>query len=67
MIESLSSLVHKAMDEARAYRATGLMCMTAAISWMYCVTTPLNPSVSPGGMTWRSPAPLRILPATRYC
>ncbi len=24
-------------------------------------------SVSPGGMTWRSPAPLRILPATHYC
>ncbi len=21
----------------------------------------------PGGMTWRSPAPLRILPATHYC
>lgn len=67
MIESLSSLVHKAMDEALGLSRYRVDVHDCSHFWMYCVTTPLNPSVSPGGMTWRSPAPLRILPATRYC
>lgn len=67
MIDSLSSLAQKAMDEALSLSRYRVAVHECSDFLMFCVTARWNPSVSPGGMTWRSPAPLRILPVTRYC